>query len=288
MKFIEYVEGHRRGLAVETDAGDFRGYRQGDPGYPGNVQYLLSLGDNALSRAGERLATGVLVDLDAVSVLPPVANPGKIICVGLNYREHAAESNVPPPEYPTIFARFASSLVGHGAPLVRPLVSRHFDFEGEMVAVIGKAGRHIARERALDHVAGYSIFNDGSVRDIQLRTSQWTLGKNFDGTGAFGPVLVTADSLPQGARGLRIQTRLNGTILQDSSTDELIFDVATLVAELSAAFTLEPGDIIVTGTPSGVGQSRTPPLFMQAGDVCEVEIEGIGTLRNPVRDEVPG
>ena len=144
------------------------------------------------------------------------------------------------------------------------------------------------RERALEHVAGYSIFNDGSVRDIQLRTSQWTLGKNFDGTGAFGPCFVTADSLPAGARGLRLTTRLNGTVVQDASTDDLIFDIATLVAEISLALTLEPGDILVTGTPSGVGMARSPQMFMRHGDLCEVAIEGIGTLRNRVVDEATG
>jgi acylpyruvate hydrolase len=286
MKFVEFMDSGRRGLAVEVGPDVLCGLRHGDPDYPGNLHQLIAVGDGALTRAGEVLASGAQIDPGAVTVLPPISDPEKIICVGLNYREHAAESNVAPPAFPTIFARFASSLVGHGAPIVRPRISTQFDFEGELVAVIGKAGRHISREHALDHVAGYSIFNDGSVRDIQLRTSQWTLGKNFDQTGAFGPSFVTADSLPAGAHGLRLVTRLNGTIVQDASTEDLIFDVATLVAEISLAVTLKPGDMIVTGTPSGVGMARSPQLFMKHGDVCEVEVDGIGTLRNPVVDEV--
>ena len=285
MKFVEFSQAGRRGLAVDTSARDLRGWRQGDAGYPGGLHALIAAGEGALMQAGRALAGGREVDPGAITVLPPISNPGKIICIGLNYREHAAESNVAPPKHPTVFARFASSLVGHGAPMIRPRISTQFDFEGELLAVIGKPGRHISRERALDHVAGYSIFNDGSVRDIQLRTSQWTLGKNFDGTGAFGPSFVTADSLPTGARGLRLVTRLNGVVVQDASTDDLIFDIATLIADLSIAFTLMPGDVIVTGTPSGVGMARSPQVFMRHGDICEVEIEGIGTLRNPVEDE---
>ena len=229
--------------------------------------------------------SGEPVDVAAVEVLPPLGQPGKIICVGLNYRDHAGESGMQVPDYPVLFARFASSLVPHGAPMVRPPESDRLDYEGELVAVIGKRGRRIGKTDALDHVAGYSIFNDGSIRDYQLRTTQWTMGKNFDGTGAFGPVFVTADALPPGARGLKIETRLNGRTMQSASTDDLIFDVATLVSLISVGITLEAGDIIVTGTPSGVGAARKPPVFMKAGDVCEVEIEKVGTLRNTVADE---
>jgi 2-keto-4-pentenoate hydratase/2-oxohepta-3-ene-1,7-dioic acid hydratase in catechol pathway len=262
-----------------------RGWREGDAGYPGSLESLIANGPQAMRQAARGLAAGAEFDPRTIEFLPPIPLPGKIICVGLNYREHAAESGVAPPQFPTIFSRFTSSLIGHGAPIVRPRNSMQLDYEGEMVAVIGRAGRHIPRERALDHVVGYSIFNDGSVRDIQLRTSQWTLGKNFDATGAFGPCFVTADALPPGASGLGLVTRLNGTVVQHGKTDDLIFDVATLVAELSDAMTLKPGDLIVTGTPSGVGMARSPQLFMKHGDFCEVEIEGIGTLRNAVQDE---
>ncbi|MES2946262.1 MAG: fumarylacetoacetate hydrolase family protein, partial [Pseudomonadota bacterium] len=159
------------------------------------------------------------------------------------------------------------------------------DYEGELVAVIGKAGRYITKETALEHVAGYSICNDASIRDYQFKSAQWTIGKNFDDSGPFGPVFVTADELPPGAAGLKLQTRLNGVVVQDASTSSLIFDVATLVSLLSEAVCLQAGDVIVTGTPSGVGLARKPPLFMKDGDICEVEIEGIGILRNPVVDE---
>jgi 2-keto-4-pentenoate hydratase/2-oxohepta-3-ene-1,7-dioic acid hydratase in catechol pathway len=172
--------------------------------------------------------------------------------------------------------------VADGADLVRPAVSEQFDYEGEVVAVIGKAGRAIPEAQALSHVAGYTIFNDGSIRDVQMRTNQWTLGKNFDQTGSMGPDFVTADELPEGAAGLRISTRLNGTVLQDANTDQLIYSVATLVSKLSLGMTLQPGDLIVTGTPSGVGMARDPQVWMKPGDLCEVEVEGLGVLRNPV------
>lgn len=233
-----------------------------------------------------RFAALPVIDLTKVELLPPIGDPGKIICVGLNYSDHTEESGYKQPDHPTLFPRFASSLIGAGAPIIRPLISEALDFEGELAAVIGRGGRHIDKGDALEHVAGYSIFNDGSIRDFQHRTPQWTLGKNFDGTGAFGPILVTADELPAGAKGLRIETRLNGEVVQSSSTDKLIFDVATLVSTISEAITLEPGDVIVTGTPSGIGHARTPQLYMRDGDLVEVEIEGIGILTNPVVDEV--
>jgi acylpyruvate hydrolase len=208
-----------------------------------------------------------------------------VICVGLNYREHSAESGFKQPDYPTLFGRFNSSLIGDGAPIVRPRASIQLDFEGELLAVIGKSGRNIAKADALDHVVGYSIFNDASIRDFQFKSPQWTVGKNFDDTGAFGPCLVTADEVPPGGKGLRLQTRLNGKVVQDASTDDMVFDVATLIAIISEAMTLQKGDIIVTGTPSGVGLSRKPPLFMRAGDVVDVEIERIGVLSNPIVEE---
>jgi len=182
-----------------------------------------------------------------------------------------------------VFARFASSLIGHGADMIVPRVSRDLDYEGELAAIIGVGGRDILEADALAHVAGYAIFNDGSIRDFQHKTPQWTVGKNFDGTGAFGPEFVTADELPPGAKGLMLQTRLNGKVVQRASTDEMIFSVANLVCILSEAMTLEPGDVIVTGTPAGIGAARKPPLYMRDGDVCEVEIEKLGILENPVR-----
>ncbi|WP_037225559.1 fumarylacetoacetate hydrolase family protein [Roseomonas gilardii] len=285
MRFAAFRKDGRTGLAAAGNGGSYSGLMAGDPAYPGDLASLVARGAEALAEAGRALSRGAPVDLDAVELLPPLPSPSKIVCVGLNYADHSAESGFAVPSYPTIFGRFATSLIGHGAPIVRPRVSEQLDYEGELVAVIGRGGRHIPKERALEHVIGYSLFNDASVRDYQTRTPQWTVGKNFDGTGAFGPVFVTADELPPGCRGLRITTRLNGQVVQDASTDALIFDVATLVATLSEAITWEPGDVIVTGTPSGVGLARKPPLWMKPGDVCEVEVERVGMLRNPVVDE---
>ena len=265
--------------------GAFHGLAAGDPRYPGSLASLIAGGMEHLSAAGQVLLSGPEVDLGSVKLLPPLPSPPKIICVGLNYADHSAESGFKVPDYPTIFGRFASSFIGHGAPIIRPRVSDQLDYEGEFVAVIGQGGRDIPKARALEHVIAYSLFNDASVRDYQFKAPQWTMGKNFDGTGSFGPWLVTADALPPGCAGLRLQTRLNGQMVQDASTDDLVFDVATLVSTLSEAFTLEPGDVIVTGTPSGVGLARKPPLWMKPGDVCEVELEGIGVLRNPVADQ---
>jgi len=197
-------------------------------------------------------------------------------------REFDAEA----PSYPAVFARFASSLVGHGQPLVRPRVSDKFDYEGEMAVILGRGGRHIGERDALGHVFGYAVFNDGSIRDYQMRTTQWTVGKNFDGTGAFSPWVVTDDELPPGGMGLVLETRLNGVVMQHASTDDMVFGVARTIALLSEAMTLESGDVLVMGTPSGVGYGRKPPVYMKAGDVCEVSIGRIGTLRNTVVDDM--
>ena len=214
---------------------------------------------------------------------PLLPEPGKIICLGLNYFDHAKEGGRDKPEYPWFFFRGKSSLIGHGEAGVCPRVSTRFDYEAELAVVIGRTvPRHVARADALQYVAGYSCFNDMSVRDYQKRTPQWTIGKNFDATGGFGPVLVSADELPEGAAGLRIQSRLNGAVMQDANTRDMIFDVAETIALLAECMTLEPGDAIIMGTPAGVGQARTPPVWMKAGDVVEIEIERIGTLRNPI------
>ncbi len=231
-------------------------------------------------------AAAKTIPLSEITYLPPVLQPSKAIAVGLNFVDHAAESPYKdPPKFPVLFQRFKSSWVAHEESLVRPKVSTAFDYEAELVVVIGKAGRYIDKKDALSHVAGYSIFNDGSIRDYQLRTTQWMMGKNFDRTGGFGPELVTADELPEGGVGLRLQARLNGQVVQDANTKDMIFDVVTLISVCSDAMELQPGDIIIAGTPAGVGMARKPPLYMKAGDVCEVEIEKIGILRNSVVDE---
>lgn len=233
---------------------------------------------------GARPRPGMEHRFSDLDLLPAVPAPGKVICIGLNYRKHAEEGGNPLPDYPAVFLRVNSSLVAHGRPIIRPPVSDKLDYEAELAVVIGRTARRVSAATALDYVGGYACFNDGSVRDYQRRSSQWTMGKNFDQTGALGPDLVTADELPTGAAGLRIVSRLNGAVMQDGNTSDMIFDVATLVSLISEVMTLEPGDVIATGTTSGVGYARRPPVFMKAGDVCEVEIEGLGTLRNPIAD----
>ena len=285
MYFLAFRDAGQIGLAASPDGKTYRGRKKGDRQYPGSLDDLLRQTAAERQASVSLLLGGEGVDPAKVDVLQPLRSPGKIICVGLNYRDHAAESGFQPPEHPTLFARFPSSLIDPCDAIVRPRESEQLDYEGELVAVVGKGGRRIAKAQALEHIAGYSIFNDGSIRDFQRRGAQWTLGKNFDRTGPFGPVFVSADALPPGAKGLKIETRLNGAVVQSASTDDLIFDVATLVADISTGMTLEAGDLIVTGTPSGVGAARKPPLFMKAGDVCEVEIERIGVLRSRVVDE---
>jgi 2-keto-4-pentenoate hydratase/2-oxohepta-3-ene-1,7-dioic acid hydratase in catechol pathway len=284
MRLARIASDGREGIAL-ADGDSARALFDTDAGYPGGLPELVSAGSQALQRAAEVLATAEPVALESVSYLPLLGQTGKIICVGINYPGHARETHYDVPPHPTIFARFPTSLTGHKAPLVRPWVSEQLDYEGELVAVIGKGGRHIAEDGALAHVIGYSIFNDGSVRDFQMETPQWTVGKNFDSTGAFGPFLVTADELPAGGSGLQLTTRLNGQIVQHANTSEMIYGVANVIAFLSEAMTFHPGDALVMGTPPGVGLERDPQLFMKAGDVCEVEIEGIGLLSNPIVDE---
>jgi 2-keto-4-pentenoate hydratase/2-oxohepta-3-ene-1,7-dioic acid hydratase in catechol pathway len=285
MRFAAFSSGEQDGMAVAGREGPFHGLLSGDAGYPGPLDVLISKGSDALNAAAATLAKGPVIDLDQVTLQLPLPAPGKIICVGLNYVDHSIESGFTPPDYPTVFTRFASSLVAAGKPIIRPSVSTQLDYEGELVAVIETGGRHIEEADALDHVIAYSIFNDASVRDYQKKSPQWTIGKNFDKTGAFGPYLITADELPPGGKGLRIQTRLNGIVVQDALTDDMVFSVARLISILSEAITLSPGDIIVSGTPAGVGMARKPPLCMKHGDVCEVEIEGIGILHNRIEDE---
>jgi len=212
-----------------------------------------------------------------------IANPSKIICVGLNYADHAKEGGHATPDHPSFFIRVNSSQVAHQQPMLVPKQSsERFDYEAELAVIIGKTARHLTADNALDCVAGYSCYNDGSVRDFQRKGTQWTLGKNFDKTGSFGPWLVTKDELPAGGDGLKIQARLNGQVLQDGNTADFLFSVSQVLVILSEVMTLEPGDVIITGTPAGVGYARKPPIFMKEGDVCEIEIEKIGILSNPI------
>jgi 2-keto-4-pentenoate hydratase/2-oxohepta-3-ene-1,7-dioic acid hydratase in catechol pathway len=234
-------------------------------------------------------ALGALVEGDRhalgdVTLLPVIPNPDKIFCVGLNYATHVAETGREQKEFPAIFTRWADTLIADGAPMVRPPESVRFDYEGELAIVIGKGGRRISKEDAASHIAGYSIFNDGSLRDWQRHNIQFTPGKNFPGTGGFGPALVTPEEI-EDLGSQRVQTRLNGELVQDQPISDMIWDIATVIEYCSGFTTLMPGDVIATGTPGGVGDKRTPPLYMKAGDVVEVSIEVIGTLRNDVVDE---
>ncbi|MFD1612337.1 fumarylacetoacetate hydrolase family protein [Sphingomonas tabacisoli] len=232
----------------------------------------------------ERRRQGDTFSLEDVVLLPLIPNPGKILCVGLNYATHVAETGREQKDHPAIFTRWADTLVAHEQPMVRPRVSTDFDYEGELAVVIGKGGRAIPKGQALQHVAGYSCFNDGSVRDWQKHNIQFTPGKNFPGTGAFGPALVTPDEIPD-LGSQRVVTRLNGNVVQDQPVSDMIWGVADIIAYVSAFTPLSAGDVIATGTPGGVGAKRNPPLWMKAGDLVEVEIGVIGTLKNRIIDE---
>jgi acylpyruvate hydrolase len=283
-----------RFAAIARDGAPVLALRQGDdyvdlsiaaPQLPRTLRGLLEAGPDAVRSAATAAATGgaaARVPAASATLLPPIGDAQKYICLGLNYIDHASESPYEVPSYPVLFTRFPTSFVGSGAPLVRSSHSEQFDYEGELVAVIGKTARRVTKAAAHDFVAGYSIFNDGSYRDYQFKTPQWTVGKNFDASGAFGPEFVTADELPPGAAGLRLQTLLNGKLMQNATTADMIFDVATTIATITEVITLLPGDVLVMGTPAGVGFARKPPVWMVAGDRIDVTIEGIGRLSNPV------
>jgi len=279
-------------MMFETRSGPHLGLIEGDSvrditaaGGPATLLAMIDGGSAALMQIQSVATKAPRIALEDARPALPIASPGKIVCVGLNYLEHAKEGGHAPPSYPSFFLRVPSSLLAAGRPVVRPRCSEQLDYEAELTVVIGKRGRHIKEANALDHVFGYTLFNDASVRDYQRKTSQWTAGKNFDATGPLGPHVVTADELPKGASGLRIQSRLNGRVMQDSNTSDMIFPVARTIAILSEIMTLEPGDLIATGTPSGVAHARKPPAWMKAGDTIEVEVERIGVLSNPIVDE---
>ncbi len=247
------------------------------------LRQALSTPDSAAFIAAA-LSVAPRIPLSSVTLAPVLPDPDKIICVGLNYENHRKETGRDEVVHPTIFTRFANSQIGHGAPMIRPRVSTHFDYEGELALVIGKPGRNIAKQDAYRHVAGYACYNDGSIRDWQRHTIQFTPGKNFMGTGAFGPFLVTPDEVGP-LPSLRLMTRLNGVTVQETTLGDMIFDIPTIIAYCSTFTQLETGDVIVTGTPGGVGAKRTPPLWMKHGDIVEVEIDRVGLLTNPVVDE---
>src|SRR6476646_4457290 len=287
-------------VGFEADGGLHLGVLEGDelvdlqaidktiPGDLGEVLRRHNGDLSSLREAAKRAPSTARRPLKSLKFGLPVARPGKILCLGLNYLEHVKEGsqrdNIP--KFPTIFMRCLTSMVPHGEPIIRPRVSEQLDYEAEMMLIVGKRAKHLTMENATSCVAGYSCSNEGSVREFQRKTTQWDMGKNFDRTGGFGPWMVTADELPDAGKGLKIQSRLNGTVMQSDNTDNMMFPVREMLVYVTQGMTLEPGDIIFTGTPSGVGHARKPnPVWMKQGDVCEIEIEGIGTLRNPIADE---
>jgi 2-keto-4-pentenoate hydratase/2-oxohepta-3-ene-1,7-dioic acid hydratase in catechol pathway len=286
MRLCTYLrDGEPRLAVVDRDAAIDLNHAQ--PRVPWDLRRALRSGVDLVAASAAAISSKEpRLPLTELRYAPLLPEPGKIVCLGLNYYDHAAEAGRDKPNYPWFFLRAASSLIAHQQPALVPKISSKLDYEAELAVVIGRrVPRRVPRTAALHYVFGYSCFNDLSVRDYQKRTPQWTIGKNFDATGAFGPVLASADHLPLGAAELRIQSRMNGRVMQDANTRDMIFGVADTIALLAACMTLEPGDVISMGTPGGVGQSRTPPLWLKAGDTIEVEIEGIGSLQNPIADE---
>jgi len=279
--------GPRIGIVEDDQVVDLQAV---EPKVPNDLGEALAKTNGDTKQLGEiakRAPASARKPLSAITYALPVGRPGKIICLGLNYLEHVKEGsqrdNIP--KFPTIFMRGLTSLVPHGAPIIRPQASETLDYEAELILVVGKRAKHLTAANANSCIAGYSCGNEGSVREFQRKTTQWDMGKNFDRTGGFGPWLITADELPDAAKGLKIQSRLNGTVMQSDNTDNMMFPIVEMLVYISQGITLEPGDVIFTGTPSGVGHARKPPVWMKNGDTVEVEIERIGTLRNPIADE---
>ena len=260
-----------------------------DPNLPADLRLVLQKSSDLtpLADLAKKAPASARRPLKGLKYALPVANPGKVVCLGLNYLEHVKEGpnrdNIP--KFPTIFMRANSSLVAHDSPMIRPRVSETYDYEAELVLIIGKRVKHLTMQNAYSCIAGYSCFNDGSIREYQRRTTQWDMGKNFDATGGFGPWMVTADELPAGAKGLKIESRLNGKVMQSDNTDNMMFPIAETLVDITQGMTLEPGDLVVTGTPSGVGHARKPPVWMKHGDTIEIEVEKVGILSNPIEDE---
>jgi len=285
MRLITFKQDGREQIGVRQDDAIIPVSRI-DPELPGNIRKLLADGRlGELQKAASNYVGAGLAVKD-IDYLPVIPRQGKIVCIGRNYAAHAAEGGAETPTFPEVFFRGATSLVPHQGIIIRPQCSETLDFEGEFAFIIGTGCRHATEDNALDFIAGYTLFNDATIRDYQRFASQWTVGKNFDGTGAFGPELVTSDELPDGLAGLTLTTKLNGELMQEGQVDNLVFPVRKLVTILSECMTLEPGDVVVTGTPAGVGFARKPPLWMKHGDTVEIEVRGLGKLTNTVQDEV--
>jgi 2-keto-4-pentenoate hydratase/2-oxohepta-3-ene-1,7-dioic acid hydratase in catechol pathway len=288
MRLFSYQDQHKNkqvGVLINASPNQFLSVADLDPSLPKTLLEIIAL-SGALEKIQHLAANSKVVpqNIEAVSFIPLIDRPGKIICLGLNYADHAKEGGHARPEYPGFFMRGPSSLTGHLQAIIRPQVSDKLDYEAELALIVGKRVRNLTLDNALDCVVGYSIFNDGSIRDYQRKSTQWTIGKNFDQTGGFGPYLVTPDELPKGAHGLQVQTRLNGKTMQNGNTKDFLWGIAETIVLITECMTLEPGDVVITGTPAGVGYARTPPVFMKQGDLCEIEIEGIGILANPIMD----
>jgi 2-keto-4-pentenoate hydratase/2-oxohepta-3-ene-1,7-dioic acid hydratase in catechol pathway len=247
-----------------------------------DLKSVIAAGELEALEAATR-ATGIEVNAQQARLLPVIPNPGKVLCVGLNYKSHVTEMKRNDSAYPAIFTRFADSLTAHNAPLPKPAATQRFDFEAELAVIIGKAGRNISQDQSWDHIAGFACFNDGTARDWQRHTHQWTPGKNFPATGPLGPFMATRQAIPD-VNVLTLQSRLNGQVMQHASLADLIFTLPVIIEYLSGFTELSPGDVIATGTPGGVGDKREPPVYMKAGDVIEIEITGLGILRNVVTD----
>jgi 2-keto-4-pentenoate hydratase/2-oxohepta-3-ene-1,7-dioic acid hydratase in catechol pathway len=290
MRFISFTHNGLSGVGwlSHAAASEFVNLNALGTQFSGDLKSMLDNPNTlkAADAAAKVAPASAHLSLRDIQLLPVIPNPGKIVCMGLNYADHAKEGGNARPEYPSFFLRGATSMVGHQSAIIRPKASMNLDYEAELAVVIGKRAKHLTDANALECVAGYACFNDASLRDYQRKTSQWTIGKNFDGTGPFGPCLVTPDELPPGAAGLRIQSRLNGKIMQDANTTDFLWNVVESLKIITECLTLEPGDVIITGTPAGVGYARTPPVWMKPGDICEIDIEGVGVLSNPIQDEV--
>ncbi len=286
MRLCTIMSGGKAAVGVKMGDGKIVDLSKQMPRGPKSVVEILAGGkavQAAVAKACAKPKAGATVSEKSAKYLTPIPSPGKILCIGLNYRKHAEETGSPIPTYPVVFTRFNNTLVPHNGKMLSTSHSDQYDWEAELAVVIAKKCRNVPKAKALQVIGGYACFNDGSIRDWQRKSGgQFTLGKNFDATGGFGPDIVTPDELPKGGAPLRIMTRVNGEVMQDSNTDDLIFDVPTLIHELSKVMTLEPGDVIITGTPSGVAMARKPPNWLKPGDVCEIEIEKIGVLRNPI------
>jgi 2-keto-4-pentenoate hydratase/2-oxohepta-3-ene-1,7-dioic acid hydratase in catechol pathway len=285
MRIVSFDRNGQAGYGLVADHGVIDAGRRLGNRYRTLREVLLAGALPELASLDDLQPDYALSELRSLPVVPDLGS--KILCIGSNYTPHIKEMGREPPKYPVIFVRFADSQVGHSQPLIRPRVSQSFDYEGELAIIIGKSARYVPRANAFDYIVGYSCFNDGSIRDWQRHTHQFTPGKNFPGSGAFGPWMVTTDELPDPTR-CHLQTRLNGEVMQDADVAELYFDIPTLVEYCSSWTQLNPGDVIVTGTPGGVGAARKPPVWMQPGDTIEVEISGVGLLSNTIVDENGG